>query len=436
LKLPDPAEDAADARMARSSGVASWLPWLLLYPLRGFGLPVMLMVTAFVTVGMGSRPFVEQVPLTGIPLLAITAMWTLIYLQSVIRQTARGHALPPPMSAEVVFLSGAFQPLLLPALLATAWSSLHPAHPLAAQALVMLAGAVLPLYLFILATSESLAAALNPLRWLHDARQLGLAYLAVVLLLWGAQSALFAVSGRIGMAAWAALGIYLLLMLAHLLGFVGFRRHQALGLHVEVPNPDAAAREREQEERLQRLQVRIEQCLQRGDTEGAAREIEAEPGGPVSARHFHESLFQSLLARRQALLVHVAGRRLIRLLLAERRAERALDVAEQCIGCHPYLVLDSAEQLETLAGVALQKHYLALFEKLARLIEEQYPESVTAVTVRWQQARYLAEHRGEEAAALSLLRALLPRAQQHPQRVRMEAFLRALEKLQKDAVPR
>ena len=426
MKLRD---DEADARMARAGGVLAYLPWILRYPLSGFCGPVVLMITLFITLAMKSTMILPAgIPDTGLPLLMITLIWTIYYLMRVIQHTARGYATPPPMTGEVIYLTGGFKPVLLPALAATAYLALRSAYPARAQALLAAAAFVMPAYLFVLATEENLLQALNPLRWLQLIAVTGLAYLLPGLLFSAGVAGLLWVSSSAGITLLVAGLCYLLFMTAHLLGYLGFRRHRQLGLHIEVRHPDEVAREREQADRLASLLVRIENCLQNKDEPGAAREIEAEPGGPVNVRGFFEDLFQSMQARGTTYVQHSAGRRLIAVLLREHRAERALEVAETCLNKNMHFEPQDSAQLETLARQALDGRYYGLFERLLRDIEQRYPGQAIVVSAQFMRAQYQAEHRNDEAAALALLQPLLAHTG-HPQHARIAAYARAMDNL-------
>lgn len=431
MNLPGAAE--ADARMARSGGVIEYLPEILAYPLRGFALPVLLMITLFVTVGMRSNMILpDGLPDTGIPLLAITAMWTIYYLQRVIQHSARGHALPPALAGDVVYLTGGLKPLALPVLMAWGYFPLQAQRPELAQAFLALSFVLLPAYLFILATEEDLLAALNPLRWLEVILLMGWPYLAAVTLLAIGVLAVNAIAGLVGLSLLVAFTSYVAVACAHMLGYAGFRRHSSLGLHVEVRHPDAVAREREQARRLASLQTRIQGCLQRGDEDGAARAVTAEPGGPVNVRIFFEDLFQHLLVHGTFGLVHVCGRRLITVLLAENRGSRALEVAEQCLNKNSHFEPENPLQLETLAREALSARYYGLFERLLRNLDQRYPDNPVIVTTQLLRAQYLAEHRGDEAGALAALQPALA-ATSHPQHARIAAYARALTHLTRNS---
>ncbi|HVT35803.1 MAG TPA: hypothetical protein VHE37_09475, partial [Nevskiaceae bacterium] len=82
-------DDQADARLARTSSLAQYLPHILLYPFTGFCLPVLILAAVAVGIGVQS--------LFGISLIVIVGSWTLYYLISIVEHSAQGHATPPPL---------------------------------------------------------------------------------------------------------------------------------------------------------------------------------------------------------------------------------------------------------------------------------------------------------------------------------------------------
>lgn len=423
-----PGESEADAQMARSRSVLAWLPWAAAYPFKGFCLPVLVMVTLFTTLGVKSDALVPGVPTTGIPLLAITAIWTLHYLMRVIQHTARGHAWPPAMTGDAVFFKGAFAPLLLPALAVTAYFALRRADPPLAHGIVGATLFVTPAYLFVLATEESLPSALNPLRWLELMLAAGIWYLLPSLVLAAGAWGLFQLSSTAASATLAALFCYTLFSSAHLLGYIGFLRREKLGLHSEVRDPDEAEREQQQAERLNRLLLIIENALLRKDEDAAAKELRAEPGGPVNVLAFFEDVFQRLLTRGTPYLVHESGRRLITELLKQRRSERALEVAELCFNRHSHFEPNCTAELDMLARQALHSRNFRMFDLLLRNMDERYPNDPYLAQAALLRAQYLAEQRKDDAGALALLQPWLTRSD-HPLHGRINALARALQNL-------
>ena len=178
LKHPE-----ADARMARSRGLGDYWPWLLRYPLTGYSLPVLLMLVAFIGFALGTARLPMGIPDTGLPLLCISLLLAVFYTLRVIDHTTQGYATPPPMGSEALNLFGAMKPLSLPAMMGLSALALHPEHPALLRVLLTSAVLVLPAYLFILATEENLASALNPLRWLKVISVMGFAYLLFAMMI-------------------------------------------------------------------------------------------------------------------------------------------------------------------------------------------------------------------------------------------------------------
>lgn len=429
MKLRD---DEADARLARTPQVLAYLPWILRYPLSGNCLGVIVMLSLFGALSLKSSMVLPPpLPDTGLPLLVITSIWTLFYLMRVIECSAQGYATPPPMGADVVYLSPLliFRILLLPALYLNAALWLAPQYPAAPSLFGALAALTVPVYWLILATEDDLAAALNPLRGIAVVLTLGWPYMLACGLLTLLVLMLQTLWGSWATAPLIALAAYLLYASCHLLGYLAYHQHQRLGLQVAVRHPDEVAREREQKDRIDALLVRIENCLLNHDERGAAREIEAETGGPVSVRQSFEDLFTRLLSRGTPLLQHTAGRKLITALLAEQRKERALEVAETCLNKNAHFEPATVLELEQLARQALAGKYLQTFERLLHHLDERYPGDPFLITAQFLRAQARAEQQNDEAGALALLQPLLAHTR-HPLHSRIAGYARALQNLQ------
>jgi hypothetical protein len=412
--------DAADARLAATPALWAYLPWILAYPLRGHALAVLLMIVLFVRLGSQN--------MMGIPLLAIIAIWSLHYLLNVIARSAAGRALPPPMSANVVFLDAAktFKSLLLPALVISAAAALERhGQRHGAVAVLTLGAFVLPAYFLLLAFSDKLFTAINPLQWLQVIAVTGLPYLASCGLLALAVSAWLWLSSALGLTLIVAAGVYLTLMIGHLLGTVAYHRHERLGIDVEVHHPEEQRREQDAKDKLAGLLLRIEHSLRRNDAEGAERTLLAEQDDSGNPRLFHELLFERLLALGDARLIHAQGRRLLSLLLREKRSPRALEVYEICCDRHPRFEPASAQELAALATTALSLDYHELFAQLLADLQARYASDPAITAVLLEQAHYLCERKHDDAAALAILRPLLQQSQ-HPLHAKIASLARAL----------
>jgi len=421
-------DPVADARMARSRGIADYALPLLLYPLGGHCLGVIAMLAIFITISLRSAGILPLgIPDAGLPLLAISLIWTLFYLLEVIRETASGHARAPPLRGEALYLAAGLKPLAFPLMVGAGWLALRTPHPQAALALLAVAAFVLPAYLFILATEDVLLYALDPTRWLRLMATLGASYLLPCAALAGSVWLLRFAAGWLSGLLLAALCGYLLFAVAHLLGYLGFRRHAELGLALSVKHPDQQAREQEQVLRQQQLLARIDAALLAGDEPAAIKLIETAPGGPLSVRESLEGLFWSLQNKGLTRLVPIAGRRLIAQLLSEQRSQRALEVAETCLNLDPRFQPAQIEQLEALARQAITGRYHELLMRLLQHAGDGGRDPRWA-GLQFLRAQYLAEHCKDDAGALALVEPLLAH-RDHPQAARFAALSQALRRL-------
>lgn len=420
----------ADARMARSRGLGDYWPVLARYPLTGYCGPVILMLVLLISLAMSSSMMLPGgIPDTGLPLLAISVIWIVFYLIRVIDHTARGYATPPPMGSEALHLAGAVKPLALPSMISLSCFALHGTHRTLADVLLALGLFVMPAYLFIYATEERLAAALNPLRWLQVIAVMGAAYLLPCLLLVAGALLVGRISSTAGVALLVALCCYGLFATAHVLGYLGFKRHHELGLQVDVRDPDELQREEQHAAQLKELLARIHDWQRDRDEASAMHAIEAHGGGPLDAIRFFEALFRELLMQGSASVIHAAGRRLVRLLLAARKPGRALDIAEGCLDKHWHFMPDNPAQLEALLRQAITQRFEDLYQRLLKGAEaDQHLAEPAWAGVQFLRAQHQSETRRDDPGALQLLQPLRAMTQ-HPQHALYERTARTLEAL-------
>ena len=425
-------DDAADARMARTPNVLVYLPWILRYPLSGHCLPVLVMLTLFSALALRSSMVLPPpLPDTGLPLLVITAMWTLFYLMRVIEHSSQGFATPPPMDGNVLFLSPLklFRILLLPMLYVNlaVWlpqNGFAAALPLAG----VLAACTVPVYWLILATDDDLGAALNPLRGMAVVFTLGPAYFVACALLSGMVLVVTHFWGALATPLLLFGAVYGLYATCHLLGYLAYHQHQTLGIDVRVRDPDVVERERAQADQLERLMQRLHGLLLRGDEAGAVRELRAEPDGPLDAVKFLEDLFPRVTTLGKPILMLTVGQRLVSAQLAIQRDARALDVAERCLEKAKTFAPLQPAQGERLGRAALAGGHLGLFKRLERELAEAYPNDPVLTSLRFAHAQHLASQLNDDAGALALLTPLLAHSQ-HPLHGRIAALHKALSSL-------
>ena len=413
-------DEAADRRMAETPSLARYLPRILGYPLQGHGIPVTLFLATLLWFGMQS--------IFGIALFAIAAPWTFHYFEAVIEQSAHGRATPPNFGGDMIYLGGirALAPLIGLGLIAAAYTLAFSAGP-AARIAVLVAGALFyPAFLLVLTVEGSPVSALNPLKLAQAIAAVGAPYLGVCALLsLAAGVAVFAVNPAALFSA-LLISLYLCLVVFHMLGYVAFHHAAKLGLSLKAPPPTDESRALEaQQQRLAALLAKIDASTMPGD---ALKALLAEPGGPADLRLFHEELFEQLQVAAQVKrkpLIHAQGARLIALLLRERRAARALDIADTCYDFDRRFELEAPAHAVALAEAALQARRFTLFERLTHDAATRYANNPAAVSLAFLVAKHACDHGRDEERARELLKPLLNHTA-HPWARQIAAYARAL----------
>src|SRR5690242_12964350 len=177
MRLDDP---EADQLMAATPELLLYLPKLLWYPLRGYGLAVT------VTFGVALW-IIGYAGVWGIPAAGIIFGWMGYYFMDVVQQTAVGHAIPPPMGSEVMFQGDKLRLGMLVAyiggVILLALSARHAGEKGLMVAVVCGGIYLLPAFLAALALQPEFYMVLNPLTLFRFLWHTGFAYLLAALML-------------------------------------------------------------------------------------------------------------------------------------------------------------------------------------------------------------------------------------------------------------
>ncbi|HET7395099.1 MAG TPA: hypothetical protein VFK12_01530 [Gammaproteobacteria bacterium] len=423
LRLHDP---EADARMVATASVWRYLPSIIKYPLRGYALGVV------VVIGLMFWLF-DMAGIFAAAMAPITLGWLAIYMFMIVEETALGHAIAPPLGTEVLEHNDYGRLVLVIAFwLGVAALGSYLMHRGIAQGshICMLFGVlVFPAFLVTMALEGSALSALNPLNLLRFIYHTGSSYLLAVALLSLSYVALAALSGAVSSLLAHMIVVYFLVMSAHLLGFVTYHRHERLGIEVMVTRPtEERARMAAQQHRLADVLDKAGALSDAGDWDAARDLLRREPGQVADLRLYHEELYEALCIRGQYDLSLVQGKQLVRCLVVQKRLERALDIYEQCLDVNRRFEPEPLVDCVSLAETALNNRRWPLFEKIVADVPPRHPHSDEAVALQFLNARYLAEYRKQDLAALALLKPLVSHTG-HPWHTRIRALYQALEKL-------
>ena len=420
LRLDDP---EADRRMVETPELWRYMPQLLLYPLRGYALYVVIIMGALVWLAGYAGPF-------GIALAGVLFGWMSYYFMEVVLRTAVGHAIPPPLGTEVLFMGDKLKLGMLVGFLGGMTLLVLSASRAGQGGLaiaVLCAGIyLLPAYLAALVLQHNVLAALNPLVLVRFLWHTGLAYVFAALLLAAVGVLVVVLSGRSSAFVSCILLVYGILFMCHLVGYVAYHRHEELGIAVSVARPTQESRAAEaQALRLAALLKRVDKHLEARDPHAARDAILAEDAADLAnPRGFHEDLFEALRLRKQDALSLVQGNRLIALLAQQKRLGRALDICEISLDVSGRFVPQPPMLAALLAEQALADRRLPLFTRLDSAVRQAAPGGEAAVALQFLQARLLVEQR-KDGEALRLLTPLLPAAS-HPWAPRIAALHKAV----------
>lgn len=367
-------ERQADRRLAGTPSLTAYWPDVLRYPLRGYAPWILLLAAPMVWQCVSLMQVFMAPVLDGravsfvrlLPALLITGVLLLYYLLRIVEHSAEGHGLPPKLDGASL-TSGwtvLLQVLLYPTLLLMLCAK--PEHAAVAEFITALGLWFWPAHFLILATERELPRALNPLRWLQVMLTLGREYFLLWLALWGSVLLMRELGSRYYGAGVCAVGLYLIFALCHLIGYMAYHRHKALGFRVSVRDPLTEDMEQEQARRLDLVLKRSRDCLQAGDAKAAVAALLAVPPGPANVLAFHEDLLGKLHLRGDTVLIHTQARRMITFHLNAKRSERALEIYESCVNRDRYFDVESPAQLLPLANAALAQKFEELFERIAR----------------------------------------------------------------------
>ena len=179
LRLDHP---EADRLMVSTPQLWRYLPHLLWYPVRGYGLGIVIGMGLLAWLAGYAGPF-------GIALTGILFGWLGHYCMHVVTHTATGHAMPPPLGTEVLFQGDKLRFGLLFCYLGTLSLLLvplfKPDHAGWLVAVLILGVYLFPAFIAALALQPDLLGVINPWTWIRFAWQMGLPYFGASLVLAG-----------------------------------------------------------------------------------------------------------------------------------------------------------------------------------------------------------------------------------------------------------
>lgn len=293
-------------------------------------------------------------------------------------------------------------------------------------ALVMLGFTVLllPAAIIMLAIDQSLLRALNPLAWATLIGRLGARYFAAVAVL----AALVALS-LVAQVAFAMLlpydmgtlpggfvSLYCLVAGYHLLGYLIYENHIALGLDIAPAVPRATLANPMEDEAV----AGADALARDGQHAAAADLLQQMFRGRGASDPVHDRYRQCVVAAGDTPRLVKHSREYIGSLLATGKDKRALAVATETLAHDPSFRHELPDDVARLVAQAAKTGQAQLAVSLAQDFEARFPASERAPEVVLAAATLMAERLGQEQAAHDRLLACARRHPGHP----MEPALR------------
>lgn len=293
------------------------------------------------------------------------------------------------------------------------WVGLVPALLLLALAVLLLPAAII-----LLAIDHSLPGALNPLAWGALIARLGASYFGAVAVL----AALVAVSaaaqvafGRLlpndmGTLPGGFVSLYALVAGYHLLGYLIYENHAALGLDVAPAVPRATLANPMEDEAV----AQAEALSRDGDHAAAADLLQQMFRGRGASDPVHDRYRQSVIAAGDTPRLVRHAREYISSLLATDKDKRALAVCSETTAHDPSFRHELPDDVARLVAQAAKTGQAQLAVTLAHDFEARFPASERTPEVVLAAATLMAERLGQEQGAHDRLLACARRHPGHP----------------------
>lgn len=403
------------------------LPQIAGYPLRGVAV-VMLGAVVLMDL-LSALPSV-----LGMAMAAASVLTAYKYALEILRDTADGHREPAQFGSDLELgLAVAYLAVNLIGL-ATMALTAFLAGPGAALLIGLLLALALPATSMLLAMSESVGAALNPVSWATLIGRLGGAYwlasgltwLTLVLSILLADTLKSALPAPFGSLLGTLLRYWTLFASAHLMGYLLYQHHQVLdytpGQHKTLA-PDLPRN------RDQSALDAADALIAEGNRNGA-RELLAEAIRDRAVNATLHERYRELLDRqrdRDARLVH--DRAWLHQLVEERDWRQALRIVGECLALdaklEPLVSEDFAQLSQQAAGRGQSQLALALLMRLID-IPSRHPQRAEWLL---SAAQLQAQRFGRADLALALLEQATAATEEASLKVRIQAERAALSRL-------
>lgn len=364
-------------------------------------------------------------------LMVTVAMYR--YAFECLRATANGYMEPPDLAQSADRSLGWKQIWLMLIFIAISIVGLGVFGPRLGVALMLFLGICLPGATMTLAMNESLAGALNPAQWIAIIARIGWPYVAVVglclvILMSQLYAGAFAAKVLPPFVALIMVGVianYALVMTFHLMGYLIYQYHDAVGFEPEAPQ---ALRPLGKPDPDQDVLDEVAAFVRDGNPESATSLLRGHlrSRGGTHAVHTQYRKLLALANDRDALLRH--GHEYLNILMAQEKDRLALGLVRECKALDPAFSPTEAGQVTQLAGLAAQGGEAQLALSLLSGFHKRFPKSQDIPQNYLLAAVLLHERMNQDEQARALLTYLRGNYPGHPLMADIDARLALIER--------
>lgn len=302
------------------------------------------------------------------------------YAFECLRATANGYMEPPELAQSTDRSLGWKQIWLMLIFIAVSIAGAVAFGPKVGVALMLFLGICLPGATMTLAMDESLAGALNPAQWIAIITRIGWPYLAVVglcliILMSQLYAAAFAAKILPPFVALIVVGIianYALVMTFHLMGYLIYQYHDAIGFVPESPQLSRPPGKRDpDQDLLDEAAAFVRDGKPENATELLRGHLRGRGGTPAVHTQYRKLL--SLAGDRDELLRH--GHDYLSILMVQEKDRLALELVRECKKLDPAFGPTEAGQITQLAELAAQGGQAQLALSLLSDFHNRFPKS-------------------------------------------------------------
>jgi tetratricopeptide (TPR) repeat protein len=333
------------------------------------------------------------------------------YAFECLRATANGYMEPPELLQSTDSSLGWKQIGLMIIFMLAAVLGIALFGPKLGVLLVLFLGICLPGATMTLAMDESLSNALNPAKWIAIFTRIGWPYLAVVglcLVILTSQNYAAAMAASvlplfIAVIVVGVISNYALIMTFHLMGYLIYQYHDAVGFEPVAPQMvRALARPDPDQDVLDEVAAFVNDGKPENATELLRGHLRNRGGTPAVHMQYRKLL--RLANNRDELLRH--GQEYLNILMAQGNSRPALEILRDCQTIEPSFGPTDAEQITELSKIAAHGGQPELALRLLSGFHKRFPKSRDIPRNYLLVATLLHERMNQDEKALALLKYL------------------------------